>query len=393
MEHLQVGIPAQASSAESGINNIALTSVEFGDFNVPPFGQLRNACPARVDELLRNLREIPEFNQTLISANQPIHLWFMDGVYKSQVEYEYVYRVVVEGIPEELALAEAIENRPKVVNRWAKCKDLHVISTYGSARDHVWTDSLENCINLIADYAVAQHIGNSNGGAISGVMGRATLAWIAAIESFQLQNEGEKTLADVANVRLKFLGTTTEPPNELVRGKGLQPPPQMTFATRTPLLHTMGNNLLHLYFPGGLGTQEEVFVDLLGQQMAPHSLTLYSNRSPASMPRIVLLDPNLDEFKETRADCSLSKAGSFFAGTRLQLESMLITRAVSDADLERIYLIGSGGMTRFEKGKLIVDSAIRLDDPHSVGQFVIENALERNRALKREEEMRVNNVV
>ena len=136
----------------------------------------------------------------------------------------------------------------------------------GTARDSALPMGTKLWIPKLVAPLVADGVGMSCGGAVTGAMGWAILCYQGAIaEHEQLHGSCD---AEIANVLLKLYGdlASYETPMDVGNcGQVLEK--QRGWMLRTPLLHAVGQQSVLLYVEGGLGTLFEVYSPATNQQI------------------------------------------------------------------------------------------------------------------------------
>ncbi len=262
----------------------------------------------------RSRREDPQF----------LHL--VDAMYAGAL-----YALALRGEPPE----EITARRDDLISFYRAAADIPMLKVYGSARDPVWHPALELFTDELARLSVERGISLGNGGGATGAMGRTIHAW-------ERHLEGKKDpVAKIVCVPLQFLEETFEARIEGVNA--MMAPGTPALPIRTSLLHVVGNTLGSLYYPGGFGTIEELFVDLVGRQLSRPIHTVHSHRE--SLGAIWLVSPEIVEGR-----------GGWYEGLRQFLEGSQAGGAVSHPDLARVKLL-------------------TLEDPQADARLVVKDAL------------------
>ena len=262
----------------------------------------------------RSRREDPQF----------LHL--VDAMYAGAL-----YALALRGEPPE----EITARRDDLISFYRAAADIPMLKVYGSARDPVWHPALELFTDELARLSVERGISLGNGGGATGAMGRTIHAW-------ERHLEGKKDpVAKIVCVPLQFLEETFEARIEGVNA--MMAPGTPALPIRTSLLHVVGNTLGSLYYPGGFGTIEELFVDLVGRQLSRPIHTVHSHRE--SLGAIWLVSPEIVEGR-----------GGWYEGLCQFLEGSQAGGAVSHPDLARVKLL-------------------TLEDPQADARLVVKDAL------------------
>lgn len=136
----------------------------------------------------------------------------------------------------------------------------------GTARDSALPMGTKLWIPKLVAPLVADGVGMSCGGAVTGAMGWAILCYQGAIAEHE-QNYGFCD-AEIANVLLKLYGDLASYETPMDVGKcGQVLEKQRGWMLRTPLLHAVGQQSVLLYVEGGLGTLFEVYSPATNQQI------------------------------------------------------------------------------------------------------------------------------
>ncbi|RMD84820.1 MAG: hypothetical protein D6808_06345 [Candidatus Dadabacteria bacterium] len=223
---------------------------------------------SRVQE---SLDSNPEFRRARFEPGAPSIARILDRDYQEQLCIEaereatrlYSY-LIAHGKDEAQATEEAISRAVQMAisardewrELWDRCEGKFVIAAYGSARSRVWNDQLESFLKHLASEGVKNGYSVINGGACTGVMGRVSRAWRNEIDA-QSQKGEAGTSSEVILVLLRFHGESTEKPSS-DGSEGFVTRALESFLSRTPALYALGIRSVELYFPGGIGTLEEM---------------------------------------------------------------------------------------------------------------------------------------
>lgn len=267
-----------------------------------------------------------DFFQPRSRREDPQFLHLLDGMYAGAL-----YALALRGEHVE----EMIARREDLISFYRAAADIPMLKVYGSARDPVWHPALELFTDELARLSVERGISLGNGGGATGAMGRTIHAWERHLEG---KND---PVAKIVCVPLQFLEETFEARIEGVNA--MMAPGTPALPIRTSLLHVVGNTLGSLYYPGGFGTIEELFVDLVGRQLSRPIHTVHSHRE--SLGPIWLVSPEIVEGR-----------GGWYEGLSRFLEGSQAGGAVSHPDLARVRLLS-------------------LNDPRGDAQLVVNEAL------------------
>lgn len=266
----------------------AATSSELSARDASPDALRRSSPCATIIELTaenfeavlwKELHSKPELVATKFPVDAPPIFRMLDSEFRTQVFADAI-RVAKESLaktapltPADLETARAGIHSWAELNRhglhdlWTACKDRSLITMFGTSNKDFWNERLERFLNILAEKSVEHGVSNINGGAIHGLMGRATDAFKAAIEQWNEEHPDNKTTASVILVLLSIYSTESpEPPAEALESR-LRSHPMATFMTRTRLMFALAPGGCSLIFPGGLGTLEEAGVAEADEQI------------------------------------------------------------------------------------------------------------------------------
>jgi hypothetical protein len=179
----------------------------------------------------------------------------------------------------------------------------------GTARDYALPMGTKLWIPKLVAPLVADGVGMSCGGAVTGAMGWAILCYQGAIAEYE-EKHGPCD-AEIANVLLKLYGdlASYETPMDVGRcGQVLEK--QRGWMLRTPLLHAVGQQSVLLYVEGGLGTLFEVYSPATNQQIR--------NRGPVGP-----FDCRKGYTEIIFASSTTSRGETFWAPTARQFEEIV----------------------------------------------------------------------
>lgn len=192
------------------------------------------------------------FFRPVSSSEDPRLLGFLDAMFAVELS-----------LKNHLSPEELTQQRSRLVEFYRETKDTPIVKVYGSARDVVWCPQLEEFCDELARLSVEAGLSLGNGGGSTGAMGKTTRAWETHANA--VRSAGEETAARIILVPLSFFEETFEVPIEGV--DAVMAPSSTALQLRTTLLHAVGDTVASVYFPGGLGTAEELVVDLVARQM------------------------------------------------------------------------------------------------------------------------------
>lgn len=239
-------------------------SLDFGDtLLIPPaaFNPYEEVADGRMGQ---PWHVEDAFFRPVLSAEDPRLLGYLDAMFA----VELVLKNHLS--PEELTL-----QRSRLVSFYRETKDTPIVKVYGSARDVVWSPQLEEFCDELARLSVEAGLSLGNGGGSTGAMGKTTRAWEQHTSA--VRGDGQETAARIILVPLSFFEETFEVPIEGV--DAVMAPGSTALQLRTTLLHAVGDTVASVYFPGGLGTAEELVVDLVARQMRGVIDTPHGHRS------------------------------------------------------------------------------------------------------------------
>lgn len=307
-------------------------SLDFGDsLSMPPatYNPFKSVAdgvgerPWRVDDT---------FFRPVASSTDPRLLGFLDAMFAVELAMKNHLS------PEELAA-----QRSALVDFYRETKDTPIVKVYGSARDVVWSPQLEEFCDEVARLSVEAGLSLGNGGGSTGAMGKTTHAWEK--HASVVRSAGEETAARIILVPLSFFKETFEAPIEGV--DAVMAPGSTALQLRTTLLHAVGDTVASVYFPGGLGTAEELVVDLVARQMRGVIDTPHGHR--VGLGDAWLINPEL-----------VPGAGGFWEPMMRQLEVFARSGAMNESDLQSIRMLNLQNPR--EDAALLIESALSCRD-------------------------------
>lgn len=310
------------------IENPRQLSLDLGDALLMP-----SATEYHLDELVDGglgepWRVDDGFFRPVSRSADPRLLGFLDAMFAVELAMKN------DISPEELTL-----QRSRLVEFYRETKDTPIIKVYGSARDVVWSPQLEDFCDELARLSVETGLSLGNGGGSTGAMGKTTRAWEKHTSARQIQ--GEETAFRIVLVPLSFFEETFEVPIEGV--DAVMAPGSTALQLRTTLLHAVGDTVASAYFPGGLGTAEELVVDLVARQLRGLIDTPHSHR--VGLGSTWLINPEL-----------VPGAGGFWEPMLKQLEIFVRSGAMNESDLDSIRVLNLQNPR--EDAALLVESAL-----------------------------------
>ena len=278
-----------------------------------------------VEYLLRNHR--PFFQFRTYHQDCPEMVVLLDYAYIGQLVLEAVQLSQMDNSSLEQAVERVIHWRGNVVQKYyEQLRDHNVLKVFGSARSFGWCDLRDAFTKTLAGVCVPEGIGVATGGADSGVMGMVSRIWHT-----EVGQAAQPSSAVIIAVLLKLsngVGGKTEEPLNL---EGIvKTSPFMGFQLRTSCLQFFGNSKGHFYYPGGLGSNEELGSDLLARQMAKDVTTTASHNN-GSHPPLFLVDVPTN-----------GGATSFWSPTIGLLQNMLEDQLIDERNLGQVYNLRMG---------------------------------------------------
>jgi len=220
---------------------------------------------------------------------------------------------------EELAttLESLVEKRDSLARFYRSVEELPMYKVFGTAREHLWSTSLEDFTDELAKLSVHAGISLANGGGSEGAMGRTSRAW----EHYRAQDPNSPS--EVIIVPLDFSAFGWEHPLSGIRVLASDATPDLDL--RTKLLHAIGGEPLggsakapgRIYYPGGFGTLKELGDDIVGEQLRGLVATIHSHK-PDQGP-IWVLNPEV-----------IPGEGGYYDGLKQQIRTMEARGAIRD---------------------------------------------------------------
>jgi hypothetical protein len=220
---------------------------------------------------------------------------------------------------EELSatLAALNEKRDALTQFYRSVEELPMFKVFGTAREHLWSDSLEQFTDELAKLSVEAGISVANGGGSEGAMGRTSRAW----EKYRATDP--ESPSEVIIVPLDFSRFGWEDPLSGMRVIASDATPDLDL--RTKLLHAIGGKPLggsakapgRIHYPGGFGTLKEFGDDIVGEQLRDLAATIHSHK-PDQGP-IWVLNPEV-----------VPGEGGYYDGLKQQIHMMAARGAIRE---------------------------------------------------------------